>query len=817
MKNLKILMNYNVCLCGDPSYIPNNLRVLDWKRRASRSWPANFSPKALVVFSLPYNCIKQIGDRLQLESFPEIVDKIDSLIELDLGRTVIKELPASIGHLIGLEILRLSKSAIKELPASIGNLIGLKALSLSESAIKELPAPIEHLTALEKLNFTRTTIQKLPSSFGNFNALKELWLGGIAIEELSSSIGNLNGLKGLDLQGCENLANLPQSIYQLQNRGYINLSRCPKLVTLPNNLISEVLSSAESLPLEVQTNANSPHDGDFVRPGVMYFEECNASNIDSLENFCCWSNLTIINLSKSDFVSLLVCFSKCVNLWELNLRGCKRLEEILGQLPASIARIDVADCVSLERFSTLPKILMAGHLKRLISLDLRHSENLTEIPDLSCNPNLKFLHARYCTRLVEVPPSVGSLELEVLDFRHCPELRKFPKEVRWKSLKRFLLSKCNKFESFPEIVDKIESMCDLKLDGTAIESLPSSIGHLIGLEDLNLEGCENLTNLPQSIYGLQHLKSINLNRCPNLVTLPFLEVLTMSDIVGSLAFPELWIIRFAECNLSDTDSLENFSCSSKLWRIDLSKSNFVRLPVCISKSVYLWWLDLRGCKRLGEIVELPLCMENIDVGDCIALERFSTLEDGDLQLIHEEFQIEVLLPGSAVPEWFSCRKGDEIATDDDVCELVIEIPRTFKWENTRLVLCAALEITEAVVGPCSVDASVTIDGVRINGLGEGSEDVSRNRAPRSGKNTVKHSDSEDEYPITEHSEVRRNILNIQIQKMNHVKDQVEVRKTLSIQIRKMNHKTEHAQVRRISPQKLEEMMVKVMPRENMTI
>lgn len=71
----------------------------------------------------------------------------------------------------------------------------------------------------------------------------------------------------------------------------------------------------------------------------------------------------------------------------------------------------------------------------------------------------------------------------------------------------------------------------------------------------------------------------------------------------------------------------------------------------------------------------------------------------------KKFQIEVLLPGSAVPEWFSCRKGDEIATDDDVCELVIEIPRTFKWENTRLVLCAALEITEAVVGPLEISGS----------------------------------------------------------------------------------------------------------------
>ena len=36
-----------------------------------------------------------------------------------------------------------------------------------------------------------------------------------------------------------------------------------------------------------------------------------------------------------------------------------------------------------------------------------------------------------------------------------------------------------------------------------------------------------------------------------------------------------------------------------------------------------------------------------------------------------------------------------------------------------MVLCAVLEITEAVVNPCSVDALVTIDGEHINGLGGG--------------------------------------------------------------------------------------------------
>ncbi|XP_016651496.1 PREDICTED: uncharacterized protein LOC107881674 [Prunus mume] len=120
-----------------------------------------------------------------------------------------------------------------------------------------------------------STLKKLPSSVGNLTALELLRLDGSAIEELPSSIGNLTVLKKLYLRGCENLANMPQSIYGLQNLGLIDLSRCPKLVTLPNNLISEGLSSAESLPLEVRTNANNPCDGDFMRHGEVYFQECN--------------------------------------------------------------------------------------------------------------------------------------------------------------------------------------------------------------------------------------------------------------------------------------------------------------------------------------------------------------------------------------------------------------------------------------------------------------------------------------------------------------------------------------------------------------
>ncbi|XP_008222878.2 PREDICTED: TMV resistance protein N-like, partial [Prunus mume] len=459
MKNLKILINYNVCLSGDASSISNNLRVLDWHGCPFQSFPANFRQKALFVLNLPYSRIKQLGEGLKLlrkltslnfeesqflieipdlssspnlrylqasgctslvevhpsvgyldklvvldfrycreltkfpikvrlkslnffglygciklESFPKLEDKMKSLNELFLGRTAIKELPASIGHLIGVEKLDISSvSVIEKFMAPARHLSWLKELGLFGSAIKELPSSIGNLTTLKQLWLGGTAIEELPSSIGNLTTLKQLWLGGTAIEELPSSIGNLTALEILYLKGCENLANLPQSIYGLQSLESIFLDLWPKLVTLPNNLISEVLLSAKSLPLEVRTKSYSSFKSCSL---YLYFEECNVSDIDSLENFCCWSQIKKITLCNSNFVNLPVRFSKFVNLRELDLRGCRRLVEILVQLPASIKWVHMSDCISLERFSTLSKILEDGYMQGISYMDLSNCHRL---------------------------------------------------------------------------------------------------------------------------------------------------------------------------------------------------------------------------------------------------------------------------------------------------------------------------------------------------------------------------------------------------------------------------------------------------------
>ncbi|XP_016651017.1 PREDICTED: uncharacterized protein LOC107881535 [Prunus mume] len=146
-----------------------------------------------------------------------------------------------------------------------------------------------------------------------------------------------------------------------------------------------------------------------MRRREMRFQECNVSNIDSLENFCWWSNLMEIDLSESNFVSLPVCISKCVNLRGLNLRGCKRLEEILVQLPASIAWINMTDCISLGRFSTLSKMLEDEDMQGISNMDLSNCHRLCDNLGLDLSKMAKILlNQMKRRRIIVTLPDSGS-------------------------------------------------------------------------------------------------------------------------------------------------------------------------------------------------------------------------------------------------------------------------------------------------------------------------------------------------------------------------------------------------------------------------
>ena len=139
-------------------------------------------------------------------------------------------------------------------------------------------------------------------------------------------------------------------------------------------------------------------------------------------------------------------------------------------------------------------------------MNFSNCEFITKVPDLSMMPNLEELNLENCTDLVEVHYSVGFLDrLKLMKFVECPNLRSFPRSLKLRSLELLMLEGCSGLEYFPEIDCKMERLEYIGLRSTPIKELPSSVEYLIGLKELNLDGCENLMNLPISIHQLQQI------------------------------------------------------------------------------------------------------------------------------------------------------------------------------------------------------------------------------------------------------------------------------------------------------------------------
>ncbi|KAI5347758.1 Hypothetical predicted protein [Prunus dulcis] len=208
----------------------------------------------------------------------------------------------------------------------------------------------------------------------------------------------------------------------------------------------------------------------------------------------------------------------------------------------------------------------------------------------------------------------------MLSLRGCSNLMKFPAQISLKSLEVMELGNCFRLENFPVIVEKMESLIYMNLQGTAIKELHSSIGYLIGLEELYLSNCEDLTTLPCSIYELQDLKVLDFHCCKRLREIPELP-------------PKIhWLVA------SDCESLERFSKLSKIFKHR-------------EESRGIYWVNLSNCYRLCSNLGYGVAkIENV------LLNQASSDHDS---------AFDIVLPGYEVPEWFPCRK----------CELLVETPR----------------------------------------------------------------------------------------------------------------------------------------------
>ncbi|KAA0047972.1 TMV resistance protein N-like [Cucumis melo var. makuwa] len=393
-----------------------------------------------------------------------------------------------------------------------------------------------------------------------------------------------------------------------------------------------------------------------------------------------------VDLSYSTLLEQIPDFSAASNLGELYLINCTNL----GMIDKSLFSLNKLIVLNLDGCSNLKKFPRGYFmLSSLKELRLSYCKKLEKIPDLSAASNLERLYLQECTNLRLIHESVGSLDkLDHLDLRQCTNLSKLPSHLRLKSLQNLELSRCCKLESFPTIDENMKSLRHLDLDFTAIKELPSSIGYLTELCTLNLTSCTNLISLPNTIYLLRNLDELLLSGCSRFRIFPHKWDRSIQPVCSptkmiettswSLEFPHLLVpneslfshftlLDLKSCNISNAKFLEILcDVAPFLSDLRLSENKFSSLPSCLHKFMSLWNLELKNCKFLQEIPNLPKNIQKMDASGCESLVRspdnivdiISKKQDLTLGEISREF----LLTGIEIPEWFSYKTASNLVS-----------------------------------------------------------------------------------------------------------------------------------------------------------
>ncbi|KAH9725666.1 ADP-ribosyl cyclase/cyclic ADP-ribose hydrolase [Citrus sinensis] len=398
MTNLRLLKICGLQLPQGLEHLSNKLRLLDWHGYPWKSLPSNLQLDKTVEFKMCYSCIEELWKGIKPLNMLKVMElshsenliktpdftEVPNLEELDVeGCTRLREIHPSL--LLHNKLILLNLKGCTSLTTLPGKIFmkSLKTLVLSGCLkLRKFPHVAGSMECLRELLLDGTDIKELPLSIELLSGLVQLTLNDCkSLVRLPSNINGLKSLKTLNLSGCSKLENVPETLGQVESLEELDISgtairRPPSSIFLMDNL--RTLSflgcngppSAASwhlfLPFNLMGKSSCPVD--LMLPSLsglcsltkLDLSDCGLGEGAIPSDIGNLHSLNELYLSKNKFVTLPASINGLLNLKNLELEDCKRLQS-LPQLPSSINVVTVNGCSSLVTLSGALKLGKSDH------------------------------------------------------------------------------------------------------------------------------------------------------------------------------------------------------------------------------------------------------------------------------------------------------------------------------------------------------------------------------------------------------------------------------------------------------------------------
>ena len=162
----------------------------------------------------------------RLTKFPEEIQYLTQLQEINLRNNKITKIPKEITYLTQLQILYLTSNKITEIPKEIQYLAQLQILDVSYNQITEIPTEIQYLTQLQELYLEQNKITEIPKEIQYLTQLQIFYLHYNKITKIPQDIQYLTQLQALHLS-TNQITEIPLEIINLKNLQYFSHNNNP--------------------------------------------------------------------------------------------------------------------------------------------------------------------------------------------------------------------------------------------------------------------------------------------------------------------------------------------------------------------------------------------------------------------------------------------------------------------------------------------------------------------------------------------------------------------------------------------------------------